>query len=49
MMSEEKIWLIFSDIFDERTVRFPFAFPSKTLLISISFLFLPEGGSNKVI
>ena len=47
MMSEEKICLIFPDVFDDRTVRFPF--PSKTLLISISILFLPEGGSNKVI
>ena len=46
MMSEEKFFLIFSDIFDDRTVRFPF--PSKTLLISI-IVFVPEGGSNKVI
>jgi len=45
MMSEEKICLIFSDIFDDRTVRFPFLQNSPHFHI----VFVPEGGSNKVI
>lgn len=45
MMSEEKICLIFSDVFD-RTVRFPFSLQNSP---HFHIVFVPEGGSNKVI